>query len=228
MKKSLLSFLSGVLVTTLVCSLTVSALAISGRMSIEVDPVNIQVNGQVFTPKNANGEAVPVFAYNGTTYAPLRALAEAYGLEVGYDAQKNMATVVDPANKTVTDPKPDTEAPVFNWSDEEEAAYQEFKGMWEVRSREEIDGIKDTDFFRYIAWYTGDKQLKEYYEWLADYGEETLDKFTSRTMVETLGGKNGNLSLRYSNKYPSIFGMQIVNGEISKVADSIFHNGLVN
>lgn len=33
------------------------------------------------------------FTYNGTTYAPLRALAEAYGLEVGYDAEKKMATV---------------------------------------------------------------------------------------------------------------------------------------
>ena len=37
-----------------------------------------------------------VFTYNGTTYAPLRALAEAYGLEVGYDSQQNIATVNRP------------------------------------------------------------------------------------------------------------------------------------
>ena len=74
-------------------SLGVGALAATGQLTITVDPVNIQVNGQTFHPTDANGKAVPVFAYNGTTYAPLRALAEAYGLEVGYDAANNMATV---------------------------------------------------------------------------------------------------------------------------------------
>lgn len=87
------SFLSGVLCATLVFSLALSAFAISGRMTIEVDPINIQVNGKTFAPTDVNGKEVPVFAYQGTTYAPVRALAEAYGLEVGYDAATNMATV---------------------------------------------------------------------------------------------------------------------------------------
>ena len=34
-----------------------------------------------------------VFQSGGTTYVPLRALSEAYGLDVGYDANQNMATV---------------------------------------------------------------------------------------------------------------------------------------
>lgn len=70
-----------------------TALAATGSFTITVDPVNIQVNGATFAPKDAKGNDVPVFAYNGTTYAPLRALAEAYGLEVGYDAQSGMAMV---------------------------------------------------------------------------------------------------------------------------------------
>lgn len=37
-----------------------------------------------------------VFTYNGTTYAPLRALAEAYVLEVGHDQRTNTATVKSP------------------------------------------------------------------------------------------------------------------------------------
>lgn len=76
----------------LVMILGIAAGAVGG-MTIQVDPINIQVNGQTFQPKDVNGNDVPVFAYNGTTYAPLRALAEAYGLTVGYDAEKNMATV---------------------------------------------------------------------------------------------------------------------------------------
>ena len=135
MKRNIPAFFSGALTTALVGTIAVSALAASGRMTIEVDPVNVQVNGQVFVPTDANGKEVPVFAYNGTTYAPLRALAEAYGLEVGYDATSNMATVgktdVKPEADLEPTPAPDTTAKVdySDWSAEDEAAYQEFKDV---------------------------------------------------------------------------------------------------
>lgn len=70
-----------------------TAQALTARASLSVSPINIEVNGTVFQPKDANGNAVSVFVYNGTTYAPLRALAEAYGLTVGYDSGKRLATV---------------------------------------------------------------------------------------------------------------------------------------
>lgn len=98
MKKQLCGFLAGAMTMLLLVGLAAFALAATGRMSIEVDPINIQVDGETFQPKDVNGKNVPVFAYNGTTYAPLRALAEAYGLTVGYDAARNMATVTKPAD----------------------------------------------------------------------------------------------------------------------------------
>lgn len=112
MKKRIPTFLAGALTTALIGGLGISALAASGAMTITVDPINIQVNGQTFQPKDAQGADVPVFAYNGTTYAPLRALAEAYGLEVGYDAEANMATVGEVA------PNPDTAAAYADWTAE--------------------------------------------------------------------------------------------------------------
>lgn len=70
-----------------------TALAATG-LTITVDPtIKIMVNGELFTPKDATGKEVMIFAYNGTTYAPLRAMAEAFGLEVGYDATTKMAAV---------------------------------------------------------------------------------------------------------------------------------------
>lgn len=135
MKKYFSGLVTGIALTLLVGNLVVGALAISGRMTIEVDPVNLRVNGEVFAPADANGAPVPVFAYNGTTYAPVRALAEAYGLEVGYDAATNMATVVDPEAKPITTPAPDTAASISdysNWSAEDEAAYQEWKSQWVI------------------------------------------------------------------------------------------------
>lgn len=88
------SFALGAVSSALAMTLVGSALAASGKLTIEVNPdISIKVNGATFQPKDANGKSVPVFEYNGTTYAPLRALAEAYGLEVGYDAEAKMATV---------------------------------------------------------------------------------------------------------------------------------------
>lgn len=83
-----------VIVVSFVLLLALSSFAAGSLVSINVDPsIKILVNGEEFKPKDANGNDVMTFTYNGTTYAPLRALAEAYGLEVGYDAAKKMATV---------------------------------------------------------------------------------------------------------------------------------------
>ena len=96
MKKS-----AKILITAaLAAVLSLGSFAAGKMIDITVDPtVKIKVNGAEFKPKDANGNDVMTFIYNGTTYAPLRALAEAYGLEVGYDAAANMATVDEPGKK---------------------------------------------------------------------------------------------------------------------------------
>lgn len=92
--KRITYFLSGALAALLISSATVSAFAAGGLITLNVQPAQVMVNGEVFQPKDAQGRDALVFTYNGTTYAPVRALAEAYGLTVGYDSAKNMATVV--------------------------------------------------------------------------------------------------------------------------------------
>ncbi len=100
--KKLSYFLSGVLATVLVFALMLPALAASGLTITVNTDMQIKVNGEVFKPKDAAGKDALVFEYNGTTYAPLRALAEAYGLEVGYDQDSRMATVGEPVKGSVT------------------------------------------------------------------------------------------------------------------------------
>lgn len=83
-----------VLTAVIASALAISSFAAGTLVSIDVDPsIKILVNGEEFHPKDANGNDVMTFTYNGTTYAPLRALAEAYGLEVGYDSSLKMAMV---------------------------------------------------------------------------------------------------------------------------------------
>lgn len=105
MKHNIKSFLAGALSTLLITSLTFTALAATGTISLQVTPVKIMVNNQEFKPKDAQGNEVLLFTSNGTTYCPLRPLAEAYGLQVGWDQQKQMATV---GKSDITTPsKPD-------------------------------------------------------------------------------------------------------------------------
>lgn len=154
MKNRFSSFLAGALVMLMLVALPVSALASDGALSLKVYPINILVDGQVFQPTDANGNKVMVFTYNGTTYAPLRALAEAYGLDVGYDAKSNTATVTNPAKVSDTPAVADSftsmwtvkEKPVTNYGNEKiyTATYNgslgmsEFKSWWKSLSGDEI------------------------------------------------------------------------------------------
>ncbi len=151
MKRKLSIYIVPALAMILTAMLTVSALAANGVLTITVHPIHILVGGQVFQPRDANGEEVMVFTVNGTTYAPLRALAEAYGLEVGYDAATNTATVDAPGKSSIS--RPDftaqwtvTEKPVTHYGNEAvfTAVYsgglgiQDFKDWWKSFSAEEI------------------------------------------------------------------------------------------
>lgn len=179
MKKHIPGSLAGVLVTTAVFGTTVTALAATGTISLEVTPVNIKVNGEVFQPKDVNGDDVMVFAYNGTTYAPLRALAEAYGLQVGWDQASGTATVVDPDAEQVA---PDTTANAYaDWTAEEEAAYQEFKGMWEG----EMHGEKMT-----AAFTLKDKTARALRAWLNNIPNEVFQRIVIRHATEFIWAMN--------------------------------------
>lgn len=109
-----------ILAAGLAAALSVGSFAAGSLITISVDPtVKIKVNGEEFKPKDANGNDVMTFIYNGTTYAPLRALAEAYGLQVGYDAGANMATVDDPnAGLYYDDWNPQVPENVVLWDDQ--------------------------------------------------------------------------------------------------------------
>ena len=78
-------FCSGILVAALTVGLGVSAMAASRTITVD-DNIRITLNGAVFSPKDAKGRDVPLFSYNGTTYAPVRAICEAAGLKVDFDS----------------------------------------------------------------------------------------------------------------------------------------------
>ena len=78
-------FGAGILAAVLVVGLSVTALAATRTIQVN-DDIKVTLNGANFTPKDASGKEVPLFSYNGTTYAPVRAICEAAGLKVDYDS----------------------------------------------------------------------------------------------------------------------------------------------
>lgn len=174
MKKQLPAFLTGFLAAVLVLSLSLSSFAaITGKTTIEVGPISIMVKGEIFQPTDVNGNPVDVFVYKGTTYAPLRALAEAYGLEVSYDGEAKMAVVEEPEEAVEPSAQPVIPGDYSDWSEEEEAAYQEFKSLWwpsvETRS------IGGTCIYLY-PYYLEETQTKE--------GEEAIVKFLCSAPID--------------------------------------------
>ena len=85
-------FFSGILVAALAVGLGVSALAATRTITVD-DNIRVTINGAVFSPKNENGTEVPLFAYNGTTYAPVRAICEAAGMKVDFDSASYTAVI---------------------------------------------------------------------------------------------------------------------------------------
>ena len=95
-------FGAGLLTTALILGLGGAASA-SRNISVD-DGISVTINGVPFTPKDANGQAVSLFAYNGTTYAPIRSFSQAAGLLVDYDAANGIARVETPDYAAQLDP----------------------------------------------------------------------------------------------------------------------------
>lgn len=66
-----------------------SGATVTAKETIEVDYLDIKlvVNGKEVTPKDVNGNVVEPFAYQGTTYLPVRAVGEALGKTVRWDGE---------------------------------------------------------------------------------------------------------------------------------------------
>lgn len=74
--------------------LTSAFAATAYQKSITVDyNINLNINGKTPTLTDVNGKQVQPFTYEGTTYVPIRAVANEMGASVGYDNATQTATI---------------------------------------------------------------------------------------------------------------------------------------
>ena len=103
-------FFAGMLTMLLLVSLTGTAFATLGKITKELEyrDIKVSLDGEVLDLKDAAGNHVEPFMFDGTNYLPVRALAEALGLNVAWDGSTNTVVLTSPDNLTEQNPAQET------------------------------------------------------------------------------------------------------------------------
>lgn len=101
MKGNFRSFAAGMLVTGVAVGLAGTAMAYQQQATLDYTGIKITMDGKHVTPLDGNGRLVSPFAINGTTYLPVRAIANSMGLDVQWDGDTN--TVILNSGSTAED-----------------------------------------------------------------------------------------------------------------------------
>ena len=85
MLKKSKGFLMGFLVAILLFGGIAAATGTTQNISVIFRDIRLVINGEQITPRDAQGNVVEPFILDGTTFLPVRAVAEALGQEVSWD-----------------------------------------------------------------------------------------------------------------------------------------------
>ena len=84
-KDKIKGYVAGIVTAILLCSTVTFAQSIEKVVTAVYNNIKIVIDGTEIEPKDANGNVVEPFIIDGTTYLPVRAVAKAVGLDVGWD-----------------------------------------------------------------------------------------------------------------------------------------------
>lgn len=98
MKKS---FAAGVLAGLMIASTVGTAGAVTAKVQKELEyrDISVSLDGVKLDLKDAKGNPVEPFMFEGTNYLPVRALAESLGLNVAWDGSTNTVVLTSPKTK---------------------------------------------------------------------------------------------------------------------------------
>lgn len=97
MKERGKGFIAGLLVSAILAGTIGTAAATIGSRTVKADYADIKIvlNGNQITPQDANGKEVEPFAINGTTYLPVRAVANALGMGVDWNGETSTVILTE-------------------------------------------------------------------------------------------------------------------------------------
>lgn len=101
MKKQWKGFVSGILVALLLVGSIGTAMATVGKKTVEISYNNISVtlDGKSVNLVDVSGNPVEPFMLANTNYLPVRAVAQALGLNVGWDGNTKTVILTTPQER---------------------------------------------------------------------------------------------------------------------------------
>lgn len=95
--KNIRGFILGVVTTLIIFSLATTVYAASSGKTIDiVKGIKLFLNGNPLEMADVSGNVVEPFIHDGTTYVPVRGLAEALGKSVAWDSKSNSVYIDEP------------------------------------------------------------------------------------------------------------------------------------
>lgn len=182
MKKS--SFFAGMLTMLLILGLggTAFAAAYQKQATLNYQGIKITLDGEEITPKDGAGNVVEPFTIDGTTYLPVRAIANAMGLEVNWNGATNTVEIAAPEMDGST-------------SDRSSDFYKDFSvpslenivgsaALVDVYELSTGDSVQYTYALKDFEIEDGKNFAEEYFAMLGEYGF-TRDKSENGTVYYT-------------------------------------------
>ncbi len=97
MKTHWKSFAAGVFVAIAASNMVIPAFAATAKqLTAQYNDIKITLNGHTVKPEDAYGNVVEPFIVDGTTYLPVRAVANALGLAVNWDGASHTINISTP------------------------------------------------------------------------------------------------------------------------------------
>ena len=103
MNERMKGIIAGSLVTLMLTGGMTLAKNATEKADLTYRDIKITLNKEEVTPKDANGNVVEPFIINGTTYLPVRAVADALGLQVAWDDKTSTVALTDLPEVWATD-----------------------------------------------------------------------------------------------------------------------------
>lgn len=93
--------ITAVVTVLFIFGLSTTAMATTGKVQKELEyrDIKVSLNGTILDLRDAKGNVVEPFMFDGTNYIPARALAESLGLEVGWDSQTSTINLSSTKNQ---------------------------------------------------------------------------------------------------------------------------------
>lgn len=176
--KRLQGFIAGILASSLAAGFYVTAKNMYEKIDILYNDIKIISDGEALTPKDANGNTVEPFIYNGTTYLPVRAIAEAFDKDVAWDGDTFTVTLTSKPGNAYAITKDDVSA-----SDEQK---DKISGKWQCDYSEFLHsaGVSEDIVSKYemyfICEFDADGSFKAYFP------EESIDACVSASFEYAL------------------------------------------